>query len=379
MSLVVFGFLLASLCIACERVPPKSVLTCDCVAQQDHHAPCWEAHCVVMDDALYDTSLTVYALTESSPAILSLLSASPARLNDHSQTLRDYLSTGRVAYEREEEQEKIGGLRECAFAVLRQEDAEPHGVAISLLYDKIAYKFLLYGNTAGRPQTTDKRGRAGKASEKSLPLLLIKASSSITARFLAFLEQHFNAPAAITLKLSATHLPTAVNDYVTDLVRAHQPIAADHALLDYLSDTLGALKLTISVTDVEAAKSLRTIDLDVPPETLYQLVTDSSSASSFLEILHKHLHARTGLLLPLAPQPPIETEGDGEAPLKLSRISNAAFALSSEGRLKLSAKAAQAVEAIPGLGSGEENVVRRANQALLNGLIDAALKLREAG
>ena len=339
-----------------------------------------------MDDVLYDTSLTVYAITESTRALLSLLSASTARLNDHAQTLREYLSTGRVAYEREEEQEKIGGLRECTFAVLRHDDAEPHGVAISLLYDKIAYKFLLYRDTAGHSRASDGRGRRGKASENSLPLLLIKASSSVTARFLAFLEQHFNSPAVVPLKLPAAHLPTALNDYVTELVRAHQPIAADHALLDYLRDTLGALKLTISVTDAKAAKDLRTIDVDVPAETLYQLVADSSAAPRFLEVLHKHIHARTGLLLPLAPQPTAvskvdtaEGEADAEAPLKLSRISNAAFALSCEGRLKLSAKAVQAVEAIPGLGSGEDNVVRTANQALLHGLVEAALKLGEGG
>lgn len=337
-----------------------------------------------MDDALYDTSLTVYAVTEPSPPLLSLLSASTTRLNDHAHTLRDHLSAGRVAYEREEEQEKIGGLRECTFTVLRQNEAAPHGVAISLLYDKITYKFLLYGNTASHSKTR-RRGR-GNASEPSLPLLLIKASSSVTARFLAFLEQQFNSPAVIPLKLSAAHLPTTLNDYVSELVRAHQPIAADHALLDYLRDTVGALKLTISVTHAEAAKSLRTIDLDIPPETLFQLVTEPGAASNFLEVLHKHLHVRTGLLLPLAPQPAAPeadaaaaSDTETEAPLKLSRISNAAFALSSEGRLKLSAKAVQAVDAIPGLGSGDENVVRIANQALLNGLVEAALKLGERG
>lgn len=339
-----------------------------------------------MNDILYETSLTAYALPDPTPPLIALLSASTARLSDQARTLRDHLSTGRVAYEREEEQEKIGGLRECSFTLLRQDDAVPYGIAVTLLYDKISYKFLLYGDAAPSSRTTSKGKQ--RQPEQSISLLLVKASSSVTARFFSFLDTHFQAPPVIPLKLPAAHLPTALNAYINALVASHQTISADHALLDFLRDTIGILKLTISITNAEVAKSLRSIDIDIPPETLYQFVTDTESEaqSGFLSSLYKHLRARTGLLLPLVPPPPGPRRSAGAAdppqpeedpPLKLYRLSCAAFALSSEGRLKLSARSVQLVDAIPGLGSGEENVVRRANLGLLRGLVEEATKLGE--
>jgi hypothetical protein len=339
-----------------------------------------------MDDILYDTSLTIYALPQPTPPLTALLSASPARLNDHAETLRDHLSAGRIAYEREEERAKIGGLRDCTCALLREEEeAEPYGVAINLLYDKVSYRVVFYGDEAPLIKAKGKRKR--RTPDHPTPLLLIKASSSITSRFLTFLETHFHAPPVLPLRLPASYLPTTLRQYITDLVTAHAAISADHALLDFLRDTVGVLKLTISITHAEAAKSLRTIDIDIPPETLYQLVADGppNQSGGFLGSLHKHLHARTGLLLPLVPDSApdgaaIGAEKENEAeevPLKLSRLSCAAFALSSEGRIKLSAKAVQAVDAIPGLGSGQENVVRMANRTMLRGLIDVALTMVE--
>ncbi|ETN43424.1 uncharacterized protein HMPREF1541_02583 [Cyphellophora europaea CBS 101466] len=336
-----------------------------------------------MDGILYDTSYTAYAVPQATPALFALLSASPSRLSDHANTLREHLSADRAAYEDEEEREKIGGLRDCKFAPLQRHEAEPQGVAITLFYDKLSYKFVLY---RGTPSPTKARSRrAGHKKDESLPLLLIKATSSLTARFLAYLSLHFHVPTIAPLKLPVGYLADVLDVYVDGLVDAHRPVASDYALLDFFRDTVGAMKLTISLTDAEIAKSLRTIDVDVPPETLYQLVVESEAGTSFLEALHKHLHARTGLLLPLAPTYPVRRSQDNdnleqdktEPPLKLSRIGNAAFALSSEGRLKFSSKSMQAVDAVPGIDSGEHNVVRKANQDLLDSLIREALSMAD--
>lgn len=344
-----------------------------------------------MDNAVYDTSLTIFALPEPSPALETLLATSPSRLQDHARTLQKHLSVDRAAYEHEEERLKIGGLRGSFFSLLHgeQDNAEPYGVFMRLLYDRIDYKFILYGDEV--PPNNTKGKHTQKKPENQLPLLLVKASSSVNTRFLSFLETYFQSPTVIPLRLPASYLPTALNNYINELASAHETISADHALLELLKDTIGVLRLTISITDADIAKSLRTIDIDIPPETLYQLVTDVLTRDTgFLGSLQRYLHIRTGLFLPLVPtappqQPPsngndaatVVDDDDDEPPLKVSRMSSAAFALSSEGRIKLSSKAVQVVEAIPGLGSGEENVVRIANRTLLRGLIAVALTLGE--
>ncbi|KPI40758.1 uncharacterized protein AB675_10561 [Cyphellophora attinorum] len=345
-----------------------------------------------MDDALYDTSLTLYAVTESTTPLGSLLNCDLNSLNTNALKLRDHLSSGRARYEDEEEQEKIGGLRDCTWSHLRQDDRSTHGILVTLLYDKITYRFIFYVKPTSSSSTTRAGSRRQKApsaappSASSLPLLFIKASTSLTARFLAFLTIHFQAPTIMPLKLPASHLPVTLSSYIASLVSAHATVANDYALQAFLQDTIGATKLTISITSAEIAKHLRTIDVDVPHETLFQLIEqgrNDAAHENFLEALRHHVHQRTGLLLPLTAaqqhQSAVTASGNEpdstapEPPLKLTRISNSAFALGSEGRLKFSTKAVAAVDAVAGLPSGpQENIVRRANLQLLEGLLDAA-------
>lgn len=99
--------------------------------------------------------------------------------------------------------------------------------------------------------------------------------------------------------------------------------------------------------------------------------------------LRDHIRERTGLILPLPPAAAAGAgagEGSGEdgeegteLPLKVTRISSGAFALSGEGRLKMSLKAVEAVERVGGLGGGEGNVVRVVNGVLMAGLVREAL------
>ena len=157
-------------------------------------------------------------------------------------------------------------------------------------------------------------------------------------------------------------------------------------MLNLLKDTIGSLKLSISVNPgsangAEIAQHLRNMDIDVPAETLYQLLTSSPAPAfaegfrqyDFLLSLQHHIHQRTGLILPLLPN---SSTGDdlNEPPLKLSRTSNTSFALSTEGRLKFSSKAYEALEIVPGFASGDENVVKRANTQLLEAIVAEAMK-----
>lgn len=347
-----------------------------------------------MDDVLYDTSLTLYTITEGTKALNALLEADQDALDLKALNLQDHLSHGRARYEDEEEHEKIGGLRDCTWKLLHHEDQPAHGVIVSLLYDKITYRFIflaVQGNSNKRRKDN---------TVNPLPLLLIKASTSVTTRFLNFLSIHFQAPVVQALKLPPPHLASTLSSYITSLVAAHRPIAVDYALQAFLQDTIGSVKLTITVTSAEIAKSLRTIDVDIPTETLSQLIRDGASDPAqaadstaspkperFLANLQHHIHERTGLVLPLTADPEslaaqsTDAEPPPEAPLKLTRISTTAFALSSDpaGRLKLAMRSVQAVEVVPGLDSGREgNVVRRANGELLRGLLAAARAAAES-
>lgn len=348
-----------------------------------------------MDDELYDTSLTLYAINAPHRALRVLLCVDQEDLDVEAEKLHRHLSTGRAQYEFEEEHEKIGALQACTWTCLRRDDRTAHGLIASLLYDRVTYRFIFHSDSESTLTTRRQKGAA------PLCLLLAKAPTSLTNRFLAFLESRFQMPILAPFKLPDSHLSTSFSAYLSRLVSAHNYVADDYALQGFLQDTLGNTKLTISITSSEIAKHLRTIDIDLPPETLYQLVERARNASSntartagldtdeILGALKHHIHQRTGLLLPLTQSTTNsansspggsssnssseEADAEPKPPFKLTRISNAAFALGAEGRLKFSMRPVHAMDTVPGLPSGnEDNVVRRANTMLLAGLCSAA-------
>ena len=73
-----------------------------------------------MNDTLYDTSYTLYSISEPSPAYRDLLNADQHRRNSQAAQLRSFLGANRPQYEREEEAEKIGGLRDVKCICLRK-------------------------------------------------------------------------------------------------------------------------------------------------------------------------------------------------------------------------------------------------------------------
>ena len=329
-----------------------------------------------MDDRIYDTSLTLYTVSDSSLPYRNLLQASQDALNAKATRLREHLSV-RPKYEDEEEKEKIGGLRDCTWTAYyepghRRKDADE--IVVVLSYDQAIYKFILYSNANNvRP-----------GSKVDLPLLLVKASATVTKRFLSFLSETFHVTVN-PLKLPSDFLAANISTYVSTLYSSFQPVSDTTSMLGLLKDTIGTLKLCISANPgsangADVAQQLRTMDIDVPAETLYQLLTSPPPQASargskhydFLLSLQHHIHQRTGLILPLLPKD--GGNDTNEPPLKLSRVSNTSFALSTEGRLKLSSKAYEALETVPGLDRGDENVVKKANTQLLEAIVAEALK-----
>ena len=400
-----------------------------------------------MNDTLYDTSFTLYAVSDASPQYQKLPECYEADLNVHAEALRQYLDTKRPRYESEEEREKIGGLRACRWTVIKRyagqkrkrgreddsddldptttaEDAPIEGVTITLTYDKATYKFILYAASDSRDQTAksqpSKRRRKPQPKPNGLPLLLTKSNASLTRHILTFLTTTFSITTT-PLKLPPHCLQQTLQTYITSLWTSLRSTSNTHSTQSLLRDTIGTLKITIATNTAHAkgpdiAKGLKSIDVDVPSETLYQLLlpplnndaattttsshassraardvtaTTTAAAAAFLVRLRDHVRLRTGLILPLPPAvrgggEKMVGSGDGddgqeamemelERPLKVSRISTAAFALSAEGRLKMSLKAVEAVEGLGRLGAGEGNVVRVVNGALMEGVVRQAL------
>ena len=330
-----------------------------------------------MDDRLYDSSLTLYTVTDFSLPYRNLLQASQSALKARAAGLREHLSV-RPRYEVDEEKEKIGGLRDCSWTAFHnplQGRPDADTLTVLLTYDRAIYRFVLYSNAS----------RARPGSKVDLPLLLVKASAAVTRRFLAFLTEAFQVTVN-PLKLPKNFLASTVSAYVSTLYSSFQSVSDTTSMLSLLKDTIGSLKLSISVNTgsakgAEIAQHLRNMDIDVPAETLFQLLTSSPAPTfakgfrqyDFLLSLQQHIHQRTGLILPLLPNSSTSEDMD-EPPLKLSRISNTSFALSTEGRLKFSSKAYEALETVPDLESGDGNVVKKANTQLLEAIVAEAMK-----
>jgi Kinetochore complex Sim4 subunit Fta1 len=330
-----------------------------------------------MDDGLYDTSFTLYTVTDTSLPYRNLLQSHQGALHARATRLREHLSC-RPKYEDEEEKEKIGGLRDCTWLAIRnpqRRSGDADGVAVILTYDKAIYKFMLFSNAS--------TARTGTTVE--IPLLLAKASATNARLFVSFLAENFHVTIN-PLKLPPDFVSSTISSYVSQLHSAFKSVSDTTSMVSLLKDTMANLKLSVtanigSANGADIAQHLRTIDIDVPAETLYQLFdsapsqpqTNGSTQPIFLSSLQHHIHQRTGLILPLLLKDATADATD-EPPLKLSRVASLSFALSTEGRLKFNSRAIEAVEAIPGLESGENNVVRKANAQLLEALVTEAMK-----
>jgi hypothetical protein len=353
-----------------------------------------------MDDRLYNTSQTLSSITSTSPPFRNLLTSHPHVLNTRALLFRKHLSQVPL-WQASEEHEKVGGLVGCVWETYhhpiptatlaadeegRARKGDADGIIVTLDYERVSYRFWLLSNgsvdavhgilapegglqdknakkrTLPWARTGPNAGKGRDASDRDLPLLLSKASASVSKRFATYLEEAFGV-IVTPLRVDSNWLARRLEAYVGGLSDHLHDISmqSNIAELGLLKDTIGTLKLTVSVTESEVAKSLRTIDIDVPSQTLHQLLqssaadaqspnsssTISDSANStpdpsatFLSALQHHIENRTGLILPLTGSPATLNSG----PLRLTRISCSAFALSTEGRIKFSSKAVEALD-----------------------------------
>ena len=299
-----------------------------------------------MDDELYDSPWSSFAITETSTSFNTIHSSTPASLDRHATSLRKFLEPRNgTPYETEEQNEKIGTLRECKWRPLKRETCL--SILIRLTYERATYRFIIL-----------------KSQHNNTPsLLLAKAPVALVHKVQTFLVTRLNV-STMPSKLSSATIQHILQTYLTQ-------IRSPESVIDLTKTILGTLKITLSFS-TPVSPHLRSMDIDIPASTVDQLATLSAdNQSSFLSELAKHVLNRTGLKLPIVISGQDEDSEKTNA-IRISRISCSAFVISTEGRVKLSSKA---VDDVP----NEESVVRKANEMVLERFAQDASRRRTGG
>jgi hypothetical protein len=369
-----------------------------------------------MDETLYDTSWTVYAIPTLTTSISRLIqphsTSSEAqqehqiRLSAHADRFRLSLGKDRPRYEREEEQEQLGGLTRCTWNNLTTrdssrkgtkrkrdtDDAEAgtlHGLKISLFYEKKTYNFILYAS----PSSVASGQKIPNSSTSTV--LLAKSSSSVLKRFFSYLDDTFSISQSYPLKIPSSVLQQTLENHVTTITSIFDIGLPEIQRDDAMTSALGTIKVTLSFS-APVAPGLKTLDIAIPANTVLTMcktacedrdVRRESHGKYCLEYLANEIHQKTGLKLPLSGVddgqvlPAIESVK--ELPIRISRISTASYALSSDSRVKLAAKSVNQVNS--GCDNDRDNddknpanIIRRANQNLLNVVLEEARRQVQA-
>ncbi|KIX04145.1 uncharacterized protein Z518_07699 [Rhinocladiella mackenziei CBS 650.93] len=384
-----------------------------------------------MEDSLYDTSWLIHSIPALASSFSSLMT-SPVRsqqqekkhqerLTTHAESFREFLSRDRPRYEHEEEKEKLGGLNKCTWARLQRnvtenqplenqigrkrkrdarDDMHPlsEGLLVSLVYEKTTYKFIIYTTTT-RPGTSKRNRPANsplppRTSAGQVAILLSKSSPFTLKAFINYLSDIFALTDIHPLQLSSAFIQSTLHTYLRAIHTSSStvPNASERTVHDDFKDIIGTIRITITFS-TPVAPSLKSLDVAVAPHVVQKSYmhilqeTPGSNQRFFMGILSGWIMSKTGLRLPILHQNDtvVYDREDGDLhpptsnpPMKVSRISTAAYAISVDGRLKFVLRAA---DAVVGPDSEEEtNFVRRANEDLLIAILEEARrKVRERG
>jgi hypothetical protein len=298
-------------------------------------------------------------------------------------------------------------------------DSHLHGVVISLLYEKSTFKFIICAgssNTSRRPRTGVRSRRTSVSlHEAETPILLAKSSPAALRALTTYLCDKFSLEGIYPLRLHtgsmsrATLLQNSLEEYLATLYRYLVQEGSNRDAIDepLFKATVGQVRMTISFSE-PVAPSLKSLEIAVPPQTSLALfekihrhqeeapeLEPPDRASPLMKCLSDILREKTGLSLavltrdepevmidepnrpgksrPVAISNKTQSDPDadsvGNAPMRITRVSTAAYALSADSRLKFSSKAVEMVDR-----QGEMNIVRCANQDLLQRILEEAAR-----
>lgn len=304
-----------------------------------------------------------------------------AQLDSLSQECTDYiLARGRAEPfdELNDKSEKTGSLRECTISALQAAKAGGSkyllGLLIEARFQKTVDQLILL--TSARSD-----------GQAFVPVLLLKGGQGQIKKLKDWLDFRFDLSPATSTSLPSDLLCSICSQYLEALnvIVSAADVTFQQSLL---KQVIGTLKISIAFTSTgehNISPDLKTLDLDIPSETIEALLkgvaqrssSDGSFQNSILLRLGEAIREKTGLILPFAVQASTEVtdqEQHAEPSLKVSRLSCAAFAVSAEGRLKLARKPIEHA----GVTGYDAQVVSTAYLELLE-LLVASLERTEAG
>jgi Kinetochore complex Sim4 subunit Fta1 len=275
--------------------------------------------------------------------------------------------------------EKAGVIQGCSWDLLEAADRDEgailldkegrrvteelgSGILINLTYDMATYRVVLYGPAPSQPSSS----AASQQPQSILPLLLTKTPIPLTKRIVTFLLDTFDVRIS-PLKLPQVLLHHTLESYIDIIYRYTSPLSLARRIA-FFKDALKDMKMTLSFSN-PVTPHLRTLELDIPAETVCNLIEASiSGKTSFMQKMAAHVEHHTGMHLPLPANKDTQSD-DMEQLIRISKIVCHAFALSGDGRFKIVEKAHRAAE-MENLG----HAVREANEILLASLLAEAVR-----
>lgn len=210
---------------------------------------------------LYDCSWTLYRCSLKSPATL--------HRDRLTQQLQDSLQ--RIPADDEDDLfDRSGDLQGCVVEPISV-GSSLSGFLVSTVYDKATHKFILLGSLG----TTES-------------VILVKAPAVITRKFFTAFCDTLDIPTPSSLKLSSSLLEAQLQIFL-------QVLRSTDVSSTLFTDIVRDLKVSV-VFETPMSPSLRSVDIDVPSDTVRNMATRSSNGQ-LLSVLAEHLRMQTGLKL----------------------------------------------------------------------------------
>ncbi|OAL34101.1 hypothetical protein AYO20_06556 [Fonsecaea nubica] len=308
-----------------------------------------------MEDSLYDATTHVLCIPKLPAALSVLVSRPPAgrredpdkqrvQLSSHADAFARSLGKERPRYEKEEEREKLGGLRQCTWTSLDNvvgreeddqrpglwpgkkrrrkisrngddsddEDGRPQlrGLAVSLIYEKDTFQFMIYTQSPRcslskrRRIATSKHQPSTEAEEESA-ILLSKASPTALKSFTKYLQDTFAVTTIYPFEPSSSQMQVTLERYLATIHKSLSS-ASPQSLHDSFSSILGKIEFTVSFSH-PVATGLRSVHVAIPATaflTWYNSVETPEGGNergqkTFSESLAGWIKAKSGLCLPV--------------------------------------------------------------------------------
>jgi len=366
-----------------------------------------------MEDSLYDTSWLIHSLPTLTPSFLALLappstqqerSERTGKLSTHAGAFGESISQGRPRYESEEEREKLGSLSQCKWTRLERlapqepqtqqlsrkrtrDDGEDdsstsHGILISLIYERTTYKFIIYTTpnaVSSKRSRTETSNHAPSNQESWTAILLSKSSPTLLRSLTTYLSDTFALADIHPLQLPSALIQKTLQDYLSTIYSSLStaPGSSQTQVQDLFINIISSVRLTIGFS-APVAPHLKSLDIAVAPYAVLKALPENGrfGIEHFMSTLAGYIWTNTGLKIPVLDDRDgvvrsLNCEGadiaKSDAPMKISRISNAAYAISCDHRIKF---VSRPVHAVDDPDQPAENCVRRANRELLVAIVE---------